>query len=140
MVRYSNTVNDPRIDAVALDTFDASRGYFGCASHFVIRTDGRVEIGRGPRTISSLPKLALRHDHIVVTIVGGLDAASEFEANDTEAQEQALESLLQAIADALNVPLEITDHRAYLRNKAYQEYLAATGEDQDDNEEDSDGP
>jgi len=136
VIRYSNTANDPRIDAHALDQFDATRGYFGCVSHFVIRTDGRIEIGRGPRTVSSAPRPELAHDHIVVTIVGGLDDDAEFVANDTEEQEAALESLLQALADALSVPLEITDHRAHLRNKAYQEYLAAIDGDQDDDNDD----
>lgn len=132
LIRYSNTINDPRIDAVALDEWDCCRGYFGCISHFVIRTCGRVEIGRNPRTISSALKPWLSPDHLVVSVVGGLDPDGTLIANETEAQEASLETLLQAIADALGVPLEITDQRAYLRNKAYAEYLAATGGDEDE--------
>lgn len=139
VVRYSNTVNDPRIDAVALDEWDGTRGYFGCASHFIVRTDGRIERGRDPRTISPSPKPWLRPDHIVVTVVGGLDTDAEFQANDTAEQEAVLEVLLQAIATALDVPLEITDQRAYLRNKAYAEYLQETGEDQDDDDDSATG-
>lgn len=137
VVRYSNTVNDPRIDAAALDEWDCFRGYFGCVSHFVVRTCGRIERGRDPRNISPAPKPWLAPDHIVVTVVGGLDADAEFQANDTEEQEAALEVLLQAIATALDVPLEITDQRAYLRNKAYAAYLASLGEDQDEYEDGS---
>lgn len=139
LVRYSNTVNDQRIDAVALDAWDCTRGYFGCVSHFVVRSDGRVERGRDPRTISSAPKPWLSQDHIVVTVVGGLDEDAAFQANDTEQQTEALEALLQAIATALNVPLEITDQRAYLRNKAYQDYLAIIGKDYDDEDNSADG-
>ncbi|MEP4247671.1 hypothetical protein [Tateyamaria sp.] len=135
LIRYSNTINDPRIDAVALDDWDCARGYFGCVSHFIVRTDGRIERGRDPRTISSAPKPWQAPDHIVVTVVGGLDVDAEFQANDTEEQEIALEVLLQAIATALNIPLEITDQRAYLRNKAYAAYLAETGEYQDDDDD-----
>lgn len=118
--------------------FDSNRGYFGCVSHYVIRTDGRIETARNPRTISPAPKGLKAQDHLVVTVVGGQDTEANMVANNTDEQEAALETLLEAIANALDQPIEITDLRAYLRNKAYAEYLAHTAEADDDDPEASD--
>jgi hypothetical protein len=73
---------------------------------------------------------------VVWQVLGGLEANADMIANDTEKQEVTLEVLLQAISDALNVPLEITDQRAYLRNKSYQAYVASIGESVDQDDED----
>ena len=76
----------------------------------------------------------MAYDHLVVSVVGGLDQEGDLVANDTPKQEEALEGLLLAIATALDTPLEVTDNRAFLRNLAYTEYLAAIGEEIDDRE------
>jgi hypothetical protein len=118
-----------------LDHFDACQSFFGCTAHFVVRSDGRIETGRNPQTISSVAKSHVAHDHLVIAVVGGLDKDGNLVANDTAEQEDALEELLVAIATALNVPLEVTDQRAFLRNKAYGEYLAAIGGEELDDQE-----
>lgn len=135
LVRYSNTVNDPRIDAIALDHFDACQSFFGCTAHYLVRSDGRVEVGRDPRTISSVAKGHMAYDHLVVSVVGGLDENGNLVANDTPEQEESLEKLLIAIATALDTPLEVTDNRAFLRNLAYADYLAAIGGEEIDDQE-----
>ena len=125
-VRYTNTVNDPRIDAAFLDPLDGKKGYFGLAYHYIIRTNGHIEIGRDPRTISSVGKRHLQPSQIVIGIVGGLslgvsDTSVQQAANETPEQEAALEWLMQALADTLMVPLEITDGREYLQSGKHLE-------------------
>ena len=130
-VRYTNTVNDPRIDAAFLDPLDGKKGYFGLTYHYIIRTNGHIEIGRDPKTISSVGKRHLQPSQIVIGIVGGLslgvsgpspsDISVQQAANETPEQEVALEWLMQALADTLMVPLEITDGREYLQSGKHLE-------------------
>ena len=120
-VRYTNTVNDSRIDAAFLDPLDGKRGYFGLTYHYIIRTNGHIEIGRDPKTISSVGKRHLQPSQIVIGIVGGLSLDAKQEANETPEQEAALEWLMQELADTLMVPLEVTDDRKYLRSGKHLE-------------------
>ena len=136
-VRYTNTVNDPRIDAAFLDPLDSKKGYFGLTYHYIIRTNGHIEIGRDPKTISSVGKRHLQPSQIVIGIVGGLsfgvsgpspaakrhpsDISVQQAANETPEQEAALEWLMQALADTLNCELEVTDAREYLRSGKHLE-------------------
>jgi len=113
-LQYTGTAPDPRIDANALDYFDSCRGALGCFWHYLVRIDGRVEIGRNPRAISTrTASYAATNEAIHVGIVGGYDPETG-ERCDTITPEQAVavEELLQALADALNVPLEV--HEAHL--------------------------
>mgnify|MGYP000072881165 FL=1 len=121
MVRYTNTLNDPRIDTAFLDWIDACKKYFGCTYHYVIMTDGTIEIGRDPETISSAGKRIYHWDHINIGVVGGLDEQGNQVANETPEQEAALEWLMQALADTLQVELTVTDHREYLHRKQEEE-------------------
>lgn len=112
LVGYTNHVPDPRIDAAFIDYTDASRGYFGCSHHYVIGTTGRIEVGRNPRTRSTNTKQRRMHrEAIHIGVVGGLSADTGYRvATMTEAQNEAVEWLIQAIADTLGVPLELTDN------------------------------
>lgn len=128
LIRYTNTVNDPRIDAAFMDTLDCAKGFFGITSHYVVRTSGTVEIGRDPKTISSSPPRRYHHDHIVIGVVGGLELNGHQRANDTPEQDEAVEELLQALSDALQVPLEITDNREHLRETEAAEEAERTAD------------
>lgn len=112
VIGYTNHVPDPRIDAAFIDYIDASRGYFGCAWHYVVGTKGRIEIGRDPRTRSSNTNQRRMHrEAIHIGLVGGLATDTGYRvATVTEAQNEAVEWLIQAIADTLGVPLELTDN------------------------------
>ena len=122
VVAYTDTIADPRIDAEFLDWTDASRAYLGCTYHFVVRVDGTAEIGRSPRTISSRIKKTLQHDHILIGVVGGRDEEGNRVTTITDAQRNTVELLMQKISDALQVPLEVTDHveNKRLRDEAAQ--------------------
>jgi hypothetical protein len=82
--------------------------------HYLVLTNGKVEIGRDPRAISTRSaSYAVTTEAIHVGIVGGYYPETG-ERRDTITPEQAVsvEELLQALADALNVPLEV--HEAHL--------------------------
>lgn len=110
-VSYTNTIVDDRIDAAAMDYIDACKGFFGCSFHYVILTDGTVEIGRNPRTLTSRGRSATRrHDTLFIGVVGGLSFDDGKRADTmTSAQRVALAELEQAIANTLNKPLDVID-------------------------------
>lgn len=110
-IGYTNTVADERIDAAAMDYFDACKSYLGCTFHFVVLLDGTVEIGRNPKTLTSRGRSATRrHDTIFIGVVGGLNFdAGTREDTMTDAQREAVAELEQAIADNLNKPLDVID-------------------------------
>jgi len=90
---------------------NAKSGYFGCVWHFIVKTDGSIETGRDPRTISSVGNRANQPEQIVIGVVGGLSLEGDLVANHTPEQDASVEWLLQTVADTLNVPLLITDDR-----------------------------
>ena len=110
-ISYTNTIPDDRIDAHAMDYFDACKAYLGCTFHYVIGLDGVVEIGRNPKTLSSRGRSATRRqDTIFIGVVGGLNFEDGKRIDSiTDAQREAVAELEQAIADALNTPLDVID-------------------------------
>ncbi len=126
-IRYTGTLNDPRIDAVFIDDLDGKKKYFGCTYHYLIRSDGTIELGRDPKTISSVGKKHVQPHQIVIGVVGGLafgdNGSVDQAATDTPEQEASVEWLLQALADTLNVPLEITDGREFLQQGRHLEAI-----------------
>lgn len=112
-VQYSGTAADPRIDAAALDYFDAKRGFFGASFHYVIKIDGTIEVARNPRSRTARTRnYAARSRAIHVAVVGGYNAETGRRLHTTtNAQEAALEALYQLLADTLGVPLTIYDGR-----------------------------
>ena len=112
VINYTGHVPDPRLDAHAIDMLDASLHYLGGTHHYVVTTEGRIEVGRDPRTRSSRTRTKRYHrEAIFVGIVGGLAADNGHRiATITEAQNEAGAWLLQALADNLGVELEVIDH------------------------------
>ena len=109
---YTGHTPDPRIDAQAIDTLDASLGYLGGSHHYVVTTEGRIEVGRDPWTRSPRTRTKrYQREGIFVGVVGGINAENGHRlATITEAQNEAVEWLLQALADNLGVELEVVDH------------------------------
>ena len=114
-VSPTNTLADARIDARFICGLDAARGYFSCTYHYLIRTNGVIEIGRDPNRITTRVRTGDAHKSILIGIVGGLTDTGRLEDTTTAAQEVALEELLQAIADGLNVEIEVNDRRRVYR-------------------------
>ena len=106
---YTNTIADTRIDAHALDQVDAAKFFMGITYSYVILMDGTVELARDPLTYNSAGPLATRHCNILIGVVGGCDEDGNAIPTATPAQREAVEWLIQALANALNRPLEITD-------------------------------
>jgi hypothetical protein len=109
LVRYTRNEPDPRIDSAYLDGVATGRRYLGIPFHYLILLDGKIEIGRDPNTISTYSRRLNRSLQVVIGVVGGLDAEGAQLATMSADQSEALEELLQGLADAYGVPLEITD-------------------------------
>ena len=108
-IAYTHTLPDQRIDAIAVDTFAATRGYFGAQFHYVVKIDGVVEIARDPRSRVASHRLALTGDTIFIGVVGGRNEDGERIASQSDAQRTAVAELTQALADCLQKPLDVDD-------------------------------
>lgn len=120
VISYTDTVPDPRIDAAFMDWFDARKYYLGAAFHYIVKTDGTVEIARNPRTISSRVNRQDQGHSIIIGLVGGRDEDGLRVTTINPAQREAVEELLQGLADTLQVPLGVTDYiqQKQLRDQA----------------------
>lgn len=126
LLNYTSHVPEARIDAHYVDNSDAAKSYFGITYHYIIRTEGQIEVGRDPLTCSSGSRLKrYQKGAMFIGIVGGLSADNGYRVDTiTEAQEKSLEWLMQAISDSLGVALEVTD---YLENWSASRSLTAAG-------------
>jgi len=137
-VLYTDTVADPRIDAAAMDYSDAMRGFFGCAYHYLIKATGEVEIGRDPTTRTSRGYAAYREFNVMVGVDGGRDAEGNRVQTVTTEQREAVEWLLQSIANVLQVPLEISGNIAGLYDDP--DDVTDLDDPEDDEQDDPDLP
>ena len=129
---YTNTIADPRIDAHALDQVDAAKFHFGITYSYVVLMDGNVELGRDPLTHNSAGPLATRHCNILIGVVGGCDENGKAISTITSAQRDAVEWLIQALANALSRPLEITD---VVEDRSVRDQMLQQGEAEEAEEE-----
>ena len=76
-----------------IDRYHRSLGWKGCGYHYVIPTDGTVEVGRNEAEVGAHCRNHNRHS-IGVCYIGGLSAEGKPEDTRTEAQRTALRKLL----------------------------------------------
>ena len=79
-----------------IDRYHRSLGWKGCGYHYVIPTDGTVEVGRNEAEVGAHCRNHNRHS-IGVCYIGGLSADGKPEDTRTEAQRTALRKLLEAL-------------------------------------------
>ena len=78
-----------------IDRYHRSLGWKGCGYHYVIPTDGTIEVGRAEEVVGAHCKHHNRHS-IGVAYVGGLAADGQTPCDTrTEAQKRALKCLLE---------------------------------------------
>ena len=78
-----------------IDRYHRSLGWKGCGYHYVIPTDGTIEMGRPEEMVGAHCKNHNRHS-IGVAYVGGLASDGKTPCDTrTEAQKRALRSLLE---------------------------------------------
>ena len=107
-VLFTDTPSDPRIGVRILDNRDASQAFLSITYHYVVRSDGRVEIGRNPKTVSTRGRVTAHHCNLYVGVVGGRTKDGLPDYTVTDAQHEATERLMQEISNVLNTPLEVT--------------------------------
>ena len=108
-IAYTDTVADERITASDLDDIDCRVGFFGITYHYLVKPSGQIEIGRDPRTFTSRGNKAFNYSEIWIGVIGGRDEQANRISTITPAQREAVEELMQRIADCLQVPLEVND-------------------------------
>ncbi|WP_425091091.1 hypothetical protein [Tropicimonas sp. S265A] len=125
IVNYTNTIADPRIDAHFFDHLDAQRGFLGCAFHYIVKTNGTVELGRDPLTVSTRSKNHfVRATQIMIGVVGGLDhETGKASKTITKEQEAAVENLMRLFTDALGVPLAVSSYVSLSADELEQNHL-----------------
>lgn len=110
LIKYGPTIPDPRIDANFFDAVLPSKGYFGVPFHYVVKMDSTVEVARDPLTTSTVGHRIHVPHNLTIGVVGGLDEETGARIDTlTDAQREAIEELLQRLADFLCKPLEVTD-------------------------------
>lgn len=112
VLNYTSHVPDPRIDAHYVDFSDAMKSYFGITFHYLIKTNGDIEVGRDPKTCSAGSRMKrFQKGAIFVGIVGGLSADTGYRKDTiTDEQEVSLEWLMQSISNSLDAELEVSDY------------------------------
>lgn len=92
--------------AAEIRVWHRARGWNDIGYHYVVRRDGRIEQGR-PETTPGAHTRGLNHESLGVCLSGHGDLQPM-----TEAQEQALISLLARLCKKYNVPVErVIGHR-----------------------------
>ena len=81
------------IGAREIDRWHKQRGFSGIGYHYVIRRDGRVEVGR-PLAQAGAHVAGHNSTTIGICLVGGVDAANRAENNYEPAQWAALKKLV----------------------------------------------
>ena len=76
-----------------IDRYHRSLGWIGCGYHYVIPTDGTIEMGRPEEMVGAHCRNHNRHS-IGVCYIGGLSAEGSPQDTRTEAQRAALRKLL----------------------------------------------
>ena len=76
-----------------IDRYHRSLGWNGCGYHYVIPTDGEIEVGRPEEFVGAHCKGHNRHS-IGICYIGGLDAQGKPADTRTPAQKAAMRALL----------------------------------------------
>ena len=79
-----------------IDRYHRSLGWKGCGYHYVIPTDGTIEIGRNEAVVGAHCKNHNRHS-IGICYIGGLSADGNLMDTRTDAQRIALNKLLEEL-------------------------------------------
>lgn len=96
IVHCSATPPDMDIGAAEIGRWHRDRGWQSIGYHYVIRRDGKVEIGRSENVAGAHTHL-YNHDSIGVCWVGGVDSENEPQDNRTQDQRLALADLVWAL-------------------------------------------
>lgn len=90
------TAPNQQVPASLIEFKDRQAGYFGSRYHFIIQRDGLVEFGRPQDKQSPLSRVA-NAEALCVVLVGGKSPDGNPSRNFTEAQENALEGLVDLL-------------------------------------------
>lgn len=107
-VRDTLTPSDPKIGPEDIDAIHCRQGRLGIGYHYLITVDGTAHLGRRLDTVGSHSR-ALDEHSVAIGIVGGINEEGVRADTRTEAQKEALESLLMFLK-GLYPDAEVDDH------------------------------
>lgn len=86
-------------DLRSIDTLHARQGRIGCGYHFLVQTDGTIDLCRKIQTVGS-HSLGLDFTSVAIGVVGGVDPETGERTNTrSEEQERAIEELVSVLSD-----------------------------------------
>lgn len=105
-IRDTLTKPDADVDILKMDVIHCRRGRLGVGYHFLVLTDGTVQIGRDIETYGSHSR-KIDDCSVAVGVVGGVDQEGKRECTRTPAQVEALSDLLELLRKMY--PLAVVD-------------------------------
>lgn len=96
------------IGAADIDRWHKQRGWKGIGYHFVIKRNGKIEVGEHPYNIGA-HTLGVNGESVGVCLVGGVDEGGDPESNFTDEQ---IESAF-ALADVLERMFQTAEHKGH---------------------------
>lgn len=109
VVHCSATKAGQDIGAKEIDSWHRTRGFLKIGYHFVIRLDGKFEVGRYEDEVGAHAE-GFNSSSIAVCLVGGLDANGKPENNFNHEQMETLRRIVFALKD-LHPNAEVLGHR-----------------------------
>lgn len=97
-VRDTLTPSDPNIDAFVVDEIHARQGRFGIGHHFLILTNGDIQLCRHLQTIGSHSR-NLDEVSIAIGLVGGVGPSGDRMNTRTPEQLEALDDILGVLRE-----------------------------------------
>lgn len=96
IIHCADTSEDQNFSVLDIDRWHKERGWAGVGYHFVIRRDGVIEKGR-PETIPGAHARGVNHLSLGICLIGGKDANGDPSDDFTQAQWDALRSLVDEL-------------------------------------------
>lgn len=96
VVHSSLTPNSSKITSNTIDEWHRKRGWLKIGYHFVITTDGKIDLGRDMGDVGAHAKDNNAHT-VSVCLIGGADKDGEIENNFNQAQMESLFYLLSVL-------------------------------------------
>lgn len=98
IIHCSATKPEQDVGAAEIDKWHRQKGWLKIGYHYVIKRDGTIEIGRKHEQVGAHCQ-GKNHNSVGICLVGGSDAddLTKAEANFTEDQMEALDSLLYTV-------------------------------------------
>ena len=109
VVHCSASPPDPKTDVKTIDRWHRQRGFHSVGYHYVIKTDGTVQVGRGEHEVGA-HAIGCNDRSIGICLIGGVTPEGRIETNFSDAQYASLKTTLVYLRERYPVA-QILGHR-----------------------------